>query len=384
MGLAAFYILKPAPDDTDELDLLDLPGRTASPPPAIPEGPLNPDTQLGMFDLPLVIQDRVFGADNQLIFNPFDFDGLLGDTFLVNGVIQPFFQVQPRKYRLRFLNGSNARVYQLAFSMSDSQALSPLPSIQVGSDGGLLPKAVRRDSFLIAMAERIEVVFDFAPFRRKGGLGQVFLVNCMQQTSGRGPDGVTPEACTPLVRFDVQDMDVTDPVVLKDGDQLLPLRDDKGRDIDEIILPQERATAVTREFKFERSHGGWVINGEFFQGHIVSRDGQGNFVRPKLESVEIWRLENSSGGWVHPIHLHMEEFQLLDRNGNPPLPEEAGLKDVFYLGQGESVRVFTRFRHQPSHWRNNGGEDNDGMYVFHCHNLEHEDMHMMGNFEVLP
>jgi FtsP/CotA-like multicopper oxidase with cupredoxin domain len=186
------------------------------------------------------------------------------------------------------------------------------------------------------------------------------------------------------MRFDVQDIDVTDPVVVNDGDQLLPLRDDKGRDIDEIILPQERATAVTREFKFERSHGGWVINGEFFQGHIVSQDGQGNFVRPKLDSVEIWRLENSSGGWVHPIHLHMEEFQILDRNGNPPLPEEAGLKDVFYLGQGESVRVFTRFRHQPSHWRNNGGEDNDGMYVFHCHNLEHEDMHMMGNFEVLP
>jgi len=365
MGLAGFYILKAAPVDSDERSWDQK----------LPRGPIEATTGLPKFDVPLVIQDRQFNADGSLFYPPFEHDGVLGDTFLVNGAVQPRFEVETRRYRLRFLNGSNARVYQLALSLSRTDSLQPLDFFQIGSDGGLLPKVVRRNSFLISMAERIEVVFDFAPFRGQ----QVFLNNCMQQTSGRGPDDFTPNACTPLLRFDVSSQPVPDDsIVLHDLDSLLPLN------IDELVSQEEQNSAPIRGFKFERSHGGWVVNGEFFEAGQVSVDDKGLQARPRLGHVEIWSLTNSSGGWVHPVHIHLEEFQVVDRNGVPPPPEEQGLKDTFYLGHGDTVRVITRFKAQPYEWVHAGGEDNDGIYVFHCHNLEHEDMHMMGSFRVMP
>jgi FtsP/CotA-like multicopper oxidase with cupredoxin domain len=101
----------------------------------------------------------------------------------------------------------------------------------------------------------------------------------------------------------------------------------------------------------------------------------------KLDTTEIWRFHNSSGGWVHPMHVHLEEFKILTRNGVAPGPHEAGLKDTFLIGENETVEVITKFRDQEK------SEDghNDGLYVFHCHNLEHEDMAMMGQMlSVLP
>jgi spore coat protein A len=87
-----------------------------------------------------------------------------------------------------------------------------------------------------------------------------------------------------------------------------------------------------------------------------------------------WNLFNISGGWSHPLHIHDEEFAVIERNGRPPAPYEAGLKDVFNIGPNDTVRI-------AAYWT---GDKNIGKYVFHCHNLEHEDMRMMGIFEVVP
>jgi len=92
---------------------------------------------------------------------------------------------------------------------------------------------------------------------------------------------------------------------------------------------------------------------------------------PKLNSVEIWRLTNKSGGWIHPIHIHLVEFKVLDRNGKPPEVYETGPKDSVFVGQNQGVRVIMRFA------------DFTGTYLFHCHNLEHEDHDMMSQFHVV-
>jgi len=160
------------------------------------------------------------------------------------------------------------------------------------------------------------------------------------------------------------------------------LRNDPARHIEEVFSLQE--AVATREFKFERSHGEWAVNGELFQAHVITRDGEDREARPRLNTVEIWTLTNSSGGWVHPIHIHADMFEILDRNGQPPGPEEQGLKETVYLGRGDTVRVMFKFISQPDPWsRATGAEDDIGDYVFHCHNVEHEDMAMMGNFNLM-
>ncbi|HLB89946.1 MAG TPA: multicopper oxidase family protein [Terriglobales bacterium] len=313
----------------------------------------------GEFDVPLLIQDRRFNADNSLSYNPFQFDGVLGDRFLVNGAIQPFFQVANRKYRFRFYNGSNARLYEFFLSRDPSRAdLSPGQFVQIGSDQGLLPRPVTRSSFRIAMAERIDVVIDFSAYQPGT---EVFLLNCLQQTEGTGPDGVNPHACTPIMRFDVvngplDDSSIPDPLILQNPNF-------------HVIHPQE--AVITRQFVFDGSP--WVINDALFDPDQVSHDLNGRPVTPKLNTVEIWRLINDGGGWVHPIHIHDEPFMILDRNGRKPSPWEAGLKDTVLLGPDDQVRVMIKFR----------GENNVGRYVFHCHNMEHEDMRMMAAFEVV-
>ena len=92
--------------------------------------------------------------------------------------------------------------------------------------------------------------------------------------------------------------------------------------------------------------------------------------RSRADSVEIWELENLSGGWHHPMHLHLVDFQILDRNGRPPFAYERGPKDVAYLGENETVRVITRFT-------------GTGRYMMHCHNIVHEDHDMMVQYEVI-
>lgn len=306
LGLAGFYLIE---DDFEKG--LNLPG--------------------GAYDVALVIQDRLFNADGSFYYPPLTretlMNGVLGDTILVNGAAQPYFQVANRKYRFRILNGSNAREYELALSSGKS-------FVQIGTDGGLLPAPVTRSTIRIAPAERVEVIIDF--FAYPVG-AQVILKN-------RLGTGSTAD----IMRFDVVHQE-TDNSSLPST--LRPLNP----------LPSPSAT---RDFnlQFDEMRGLWVINGKPFDPTRIDAS-------PRLGSTEIWRFINHSD-MAHPMHIHDIMFQILDRNGHMHSAGEAGWKDTVNVGPMETVQVSTQFN------------DYTGTYVFHCHNLEHEDHDMMGQLQV--
>jgi FtsP/CotA-like multicopper oxidase with cupredoxin domain len=125
----------------------------------------------------------------------------------------------------------------------------------------------------------------------------------------------------------------------------------------------------TRELRVERSNSMWTINGRTWED--VIRSGYKEVAaNPKLGDVEIWNLVNKSGGWFHPVHIHLIDFKVLSRNGRPPMAHERGPKDVVYVGENETVQVIARYG------------PHLGKYMIHCHNLAHEDHDMMVQFEV--
>ena len=322
-GLAGFY-LRYSDDD---------PGNENDPGPhglRLPSGP---------YDVGLVVQDRALNADGSLFYDSNQHDGFLGDTFLMNGAVQPFLRVKRRKYRFRILNGSNARFYELFLS-------SGQPFTQIGTEGGFLEFPLARRSMMIAPAERIEFILDFSNYPQGA---QIVFENRLRQDNGRGPDG--PAAFpTPLMRFDV-DGTAPDPSVI-------PAR------LRDPIPADPFPPRVRRSFEFARNQGGWVINGGFWDVNRI-------LARPQLDEPEIWTFKNGGGGWWHPIHVHLNSFQILRRNGAPPPVWEQGMKDTVVLGPGDEVDVriqFASFR---------------GRYVFHCHNIEHEDMAMMARFDTV-
>jgi FtsP/CotA-like multicopper oxidase with cupredoxin domain len=325
-GLAGFYLVT---DDLEE----DLVGSATLPAAA--------------FDVPLVLQDRRFNRDGSLFYDPFEHDGFLGDVFVANGKAQPFFRVQPRKYRFRILNGANARIFMLRLS-------NGAPFLQVGADSWLLPYAIPRDHVLLAMAERADVVIDFSGLSGSS----VYLQNILVQKDGRGPGGDlnNPDLQfpgTPLVQFRVD----------------LPL----GPETDATLVPgsllrpntpiHPKEIVATRTFEFNRSNGAWQINGRFF-------DPKRTDAKPALGTAERWILKNGGGGWWHPIHIHLEAHQVQSFNGRPPALYNSFKKDTTLLGPEDEAEVFMRFR------------DHGARFVFHCHNIEHEDMRMMGVFDV--
>ena len=299
----------------------------------------------GEYDIPMVFADKVFDPrTGQLFFDLFNLDGILGDKDTVNGVIQPYLEVKRRKYRFRFLVGGPSRVYE--FFMSNGQYF-----FQLSSDGNLLPRPLTRRSMRLQVAERVDVIVDFS----KAGIGEkIYLQNRLEMVDGRAPTGKLIAPIN-LVEFRVV------------GDA----RDDSRVPVTLLDLPNRNVPiAKNRTWKFDRSGGAWSVNGRFFDPDVFS-------AVIKRNSAEIWTFE-SPGGWVHPGHPHMEEFQILDRDGKPPPIEEVGRKDM--LGVGDSVfgtdnssnaRLFIQFR------------DWLGNYPMHCHNTVHEDHGMMILFNVV-
>jgi FtsP/CotA-like multicopper oxidase with cupredoxin domain len=330
-GLAGFYLLFNDRDSGNETDPNPQAFRLPS----------------GEFDVPLMFADKVFDPDTGLLFfDLFNLDGILGDTFLVNGKIQPFFEVHPRKYRFRCLNSGPSRFYE--FFLTDLNDLNKaIPFIQISNDGNLLPAPIQVDSFRVGVAERVDVVIDFSklPFGTS-----IFLENRLLQTDGRGPTKkILPAGQGNLVlRFDVVRPAVADspPVPATFYE-----------------LPPREAVAVTRTFRFERQNGQWAINGRFMNCDAPR-------FRVKRNTAERWILQNNSGGWQHPIHIHFEEFQIVRRNGQPATGTERARKDVVRLQFNEEVELFFRFR------------DFVGRYPMHCHNTVHEDHAMMLTWDI--
>ena len=310
----------------------------------------------GDYDVPLVLQDRLFAADGSLCYTPGTFNGFLGDSYCVNGAVQPFFAVKRRKYRFRILNGSNARFYKLALTDGTNNSH---PFDQIATDGSLLSSTLRDvGSLLIGMGEREEIVIDFAQVPEGTELSLEDLLN---QSSPTGPGGtVANPTCVPIgsgtraMKFIVGG-DVPDPS--KVPDLLRPLSP---------VGPT--AGLPTRTFAFDRVGGVWTINGA-----VVDIDNPVATV-PR-NSPAVWTFRNGSpGSWWHPVHVHHEFMRVLSRNGGAPLVDEAdGLakKDVILLGVGDEVDVHLNFR------------DFTGPFMFHCHNLEHEDHYMMARFDVV-
>jgi FtsP/CotA-like multicopper oxidase with cupredoxin domain len=324
-GLAAFYLVSDALEDG-------LVGSNVLPG--------------GAFDVPVVLQDKALNSDGSLYFNNFEHNGFLGDLLLANGKAQPRFVVQRRKYRFRFLNGANARIFMLRLSNGQ-------PFVQVGADSWLLPTALQRDTLLLGMAERADVIVDF-----RNAPNELFLENIMVQGSGAGPDGTVASPPTqipgkPIIKFVVQGS---------------PVPNDATIDVGRTLRPHHAITAAevatTRTFEFDRGNGGYVVNDRFFD---PSRAG----ATPKRGTAERWILRNKGGGWWHPIHIHLEAHQVQKFNGRAPAAWNSFKKDTTLLGGDDEAEVFIKFR------------THTGPYVFHCHNLEHEDMRMMVRFDVV-
>lgn len=340
-GLAGFFLVFDEIDSGDENDPSPLALRLPS----------------GEFDIPLAFQDRLIAPDGALIYDPFDHNGFLGDQFLVNGAVRPKVHVQRRKYRFRMLNGSNARFYSFFLTDRDGRTFT---FDQIATDGGLMAHPIRGlDRILIASAQRKEIIIDFAEL--PDDVSEVYLVNRLRQEDGRGPHGTFEK-----------------PRLLEKGMKILKFIVDRGGADDPSRVPdvlrpfdpipqKELDRARVRTFVFDRRNGVWTINGRL-------ADLEHPSASPIVNTPEIWRLVNKSGGWWHPIHMHLEFMRVLSRNGKQPfLGERDGMArmDTVILGPNGEVDVFLKFRDYPGPW------------VFHCHNIEHEDMRMMARFDVV-
>ena len=306
------------------------------------------DLPRGQRELPLALMDRAFDARGQFSYpshdpelvdppgvrHPYE-SGMLGDVILVNGRAWPYHQVDTALYRLRLLNASNARRYRLRLEVDGES--TDLPIIQIGSDHGLLAGPVQHKSLTLAPAERFDLLVDFRSLQPGA---QVRVVNDLGS-------GTTAD----VMRFDVARSVSDDRVVPKTLSNI-----ERLRETDAV----RKRTMTFRSQSIDGMHG-WVVNGQPFDPHVAQ-------ATVKLGSTEIWEL---TGDFHHPVHLHLSPFQVLGRGTGGPGPFDEGWKDTIDLRPAETARIIVRF------------DGYRGRYVFHCHNLEHEDMMMMANFDVI-
>ena len=282
----------------------------------------------GDFEVPLIIQDRSFNADGSLRYTENVDEGFLGDTIVVNGTVSPRFAVKRALYRLRFLNASNARAYNLKLA-------NGAPMVQIAGDGSLLEAPVSRGAVSLAPAERVDVLVDFS---RVAAGTQVQLTN----TLGSGSTAT-------VMRFDVTGAKVS-----------------SGR-VPGAMRPREEISAPvqTRRWDLMFSTSGtprWELSGLAFDMDRID-------ARPALGTTEHWLFVNQSHR-LHPMHLHGVHFRVLDRSSGAVPAGERAWKDTVLVDIGETVIVQPRFAPYP------------GRYVFHCHNLEHQERAMMLQMEI--
>jgi FtsP/CotA-like multicopper oxidase with cupredoxin domain len=304
------------------------------------------------FDVNMLFSDQIYDAQTGIVaFDTFNFDGILGDNFLVNGLIQPVMHVSPRRYRFRWLDAGPSRFYEFFLTdLNDTSAHNRF--YQISTDGNLLPHPVQVESVRLGVAERVDVIVDFSKYAGK----TLYIENRLEQTNGRGPTGhvLAPGQGNLVLKIVVDGPAVPDHSV---DPATLPKFYD---------LPDKTATPrIVRNFNFERNNGQWAINGKFMDCDEVR-------VHVKQDSVEQWNITNNSGGWQHPAHIHFEEFQFLSINGSAPPLVRGGRKDVVRLEENMKAECLFRFR------------DFHGKYPFHCHNVVHEDHAMMLIWEIGP
>jgi len=365
-GLAGFYLLR---DDFE--DSLNLPG--------------------GAYEIPILIQDRSFYTDGSLayptapVIDPATGEPVIdpntgepapsiqpeffGDTIVVNGMVWPLLEVEPRKYRLRLLNGSDSRFYKLWLSQDpngNDNGNGPT-FFQIGTDGGLLQAPVALKRVLLAPAERADIVIDFSTLA-----GQtLFLRN---NAKAPFPDGASVD---PRTVGQILQIRVTKPLAGPDT-SVLPAT---LSPIDPLTTSLPSRVLDLQEGIDEFGRLQLLLDGKKWDDPITEL--------PLLNSTEIWTIINPTPD-THPIHLHLVQFQILDRQkfdarsyvpgdpatlklkGRPAPPDanEAGWKDTARMNPGEVTRVIANF-------------DILGLYAWHCHILSHEDHEMMRPFRVV-
>jgi FtsP/CotA-like multicopper oxidase with cupredoxin domain len=331
-GLTGMYFLYDDRDSGNEFDF----GRNA----------LRLPAPYGLHDIPLILSDKLFCPDGQLFSA--DAGGVpVGDKFVVNGAIQPYFQVRRRKYRFRVLNSGPTRTWTLALS-------DGTPFKVIATDGNLLQSPIDVPTLRINVAERYDFVLDFStvPAGTK-----IYLSNDQPQFVGNAgepvplPPGVVLENV--VLRFDV----IGDPLYPDPSRVPAVLCEYPPLNLDEVV--------GTRTWDFDLVNGQFLINGQVFDPDVSLAD-------VRKGTAERWILRNKLplARWSHPVHIHFEEFRVLSRNGAAPPPLETGRKDVVVLPGNNEVELFMRFR------------DFTGKYMIHCHNMNHEDNFMLVRWDI--
>ena len=298
----------------------------------------------GVDDIPIILQDRRFYRDGEFAYvhNMHDIiNGVVGSHLLVNGAISPTLKATSKLLRLRLLNGSNSSIYTMSFS--------GLPQFHVvASDGGFLERPVAMTSIVLSAGERAEVILDLSSLTsdqttlmvdQRGG--NQFTAMTIQRAQTLNENTMMPERIKQVERIPESEATRTRTFVMETMGMGMGMR----------MGGQSRLT----------------INGQKMDLNRID-------ARVQLGSTEIWEIENRTAMMMnmpHSMHLHDVQFQILDRNGKPPAAHELGRKDTVLFSPGERVRIIMRF------------QDYKGIYMFHCHLLEHEDDGMMGQFEVV-
>ncbi|WP_242985430.1 multicopper oxidase family protein [Vallitalea okinawensis] len=327
---------------------------------------------IGCYEMPLLIQDRSFNDDGSLYYpsepdppipgvDPSVVSDFFGENILVNGKVWPYLEVEPRKYRFRIINGSNSRFYRMRLSSNQ-------PFYQIGTDDGFLNSPVMTEEILLAPAERADVILDFS-----GQMGEEIVLTNDAPSSFPNGEPVDQDTTGQIMQFRV-----TVPLKCPDRSRIpyrltkiIPLRESEADTIRYLTL-------VRNEDQYGRAF--LLLDDERWMEPIS--------IAPKLGDIEVWNLINVANS-THPIHLHLVSLLILDRQpfdvdhfketgeivmtGPAVLPDlnERGWKDTVRANPGEITRFITRF------------VPFSGLYVWHCHILEHEDHEMMRPYEVL-
>lgn len=357
-GLASFFIV----EDEDEFAL-----RSAL------------QLEPGVTDLPLVIQDKQFNTAGALVYQNDPMQqmmGQLGDTILVNLTPQPQLKIENRLYRFRVLNGSNSRIYKLAFV----QRGKTLPYTIIGTDAGLLEQPHAAQQVFLAPGERVDILFDASRLRTGDEVALKSLafdpmagsmMGGMGGMMGGGNDrGMGGSNLALGAEFGIMQLVVAGQAAA--APTALPKR------LSTVMRINTRGATV-RNIKLSMGRMRWLINGQTFDMNSVPLQSRAN-------TIELWDIQNSSAmGMPHPMHMHGFSFQVVSRRNSPGqvrklaqdrngrLITDLGWKDTILVWPGETVRLAIDFTHPYK---------GDQLYVFHCHNLEHEDQGMMVNHRV--
>lgn len=328
---------------------------------------------IGRFEIPLLLQDRTVRDDGSLYYpdqpkdqhaeiQPSIIPSFFGEMNVVNGKIWPYLEVEPRKYRFRFLNAANARFYQL--SLDSGQLI-----YQIGTDSGFLEQPIPVKSFLIAPAERVDVIIDFTNLE-----GKSIILKNDAPTHFPSGDPVNPDTTGVVMQFRVSK---------------------KLSSIDTSVIPSHlgainwlQPSSALKERYLELSEDKDQYGRSLF---LLDKKKWDDPIseNPLVGSNEIWNFVNTNQD-DHPIHVHLVQFQIIRKRpfdvdhfkkfGNviytgPPLPyepQERGWKDTVRCPPGHVTTIIIPFFPYT------------GQYVWHCHMLEHEDYEMMRPYVVLP